>query len=214
MKRNRNLVFLLILISFIILTPISAKASEENAIRGQINKLYKALKSHNYAKVSKIVKDKDSYFKFKKYDKIIGKFFLKELSKSLEYEINYINVYGDTADVSITFNYLDASNYYYIVRRELFASNKNINKNFAKALKKIRKKYLKSIKNSKDYVYMINSAYNTNTYEMRKVNGKWIIYGEDSTGIFNIYTCGYGIFVVVGGEDMGNYIQYEMNKMF
>lgn len=215
MKTKRSLIIVLLFAIVVMLNPIKAKAADEDAVRSQVTALCKGLQSHNYQKVRKVVRDNHTYFKFKKYDKLIGKSFLKEMGKYIDYKIDDISVSGGTAHVTITFEFCDASNYYYIVSRELFASHKKARNNFAKTFKRIRKQHIESTKNSKNYVRLINGVSTTVNLTFEKKNGKWISDNEeDSTAISNVYTAGYGTFVVVGGDEMSKYMEYAFNHFF
>lgn len=211
-NHNKKIIVLFLLMFLFVISPTSVKASQEKAIESQIKILYKGLKTHNYAKVHKVVKKTDSFFNMKKYDKIIGKKFLKELSKNVQYKINSINVYGNTADVNLTFSYYDASNYYYIVKHDLVLSGKKESKNFAKKLRNIRKKYINTVKEDSDYVRMIYYIDNTATLQMEKINGKWVFTEDKGCYFFDIYTCGYAELITVGGEDIYKYINKYINK--
>ena len=185
MKKLNKAMIISLCVLLIFSIPVMAKSKDEKAIEKQIKVLDNGLKKHDYSIIKKVVKKKYIWYDFKKYDKIIGKKFLKQFSNDTNIKVLWTEVHGSTADVKIRIEYDDFSSYYYIVHRSLWLKSKHSKENFAKEIKELRSYLVEHDARIAPYIYV---EYNVT---MHKVKGKWVFKEDPSGEIFNAYTLGY-----------------------
>lgn len=185
MKKLIKAMIISLCVLLIFSIPVMAKSKDEKAIEKQIKVLDNGLKKHDYSIIKKVVKKKYSWYDFKKYDKIIGKKFLKQFSNDTNVKLLWTEVHGKTADAKIRIEYFDFSTYYYYAHRYLWLEGKHSKENYSKKVKEFRAYLVERDARIAPYIY---GEYNVT---MNKVNGKWVLKEDPNGEVFNAYTLGY-----------------------
>lgn len=176
----------------LITTPLSASTKkEEAAIKKQIKLLESGLQTHNYQKIKKVVKKPYSNFcSFKRLDKLIGTSTLKKFNKNNKIKVKYINVYGNTANITLNYSHADCSSLYFTAHKWLYLDKKHSQNNYKKQVSKILNEWDKHELQKTRYAYGIIGNENFDV-TMKKKKSKWI-FESDPSGVFaDMYSNGY-----------------------
>ena len=186
MKKLTHLILLTLSLTLLISTPLLANTKkEEQAIKKQIKLLESGLQTHNYQKIKKVVKKPYSNFcSFTRIDKLIGKNFLKERSEPCDLEVKYITIYGNTANVTLSYHFIDCSTVYFETHKQLYLDQKHSPNHFKKKLKEIEKKW-------KGYQVLGYIGRDEWDVTMKKVKGKWVFESDPNANFFDMYSNGY-----------------------
>ena len=195
-KAKRTLILSLILVFVLSCSVQAGNTNQQKAIRKQIKILETGIKNHNLKQIKKVVKKPySSYCDFSRIDRLVGKDFLKDFAKYASIEVKHIDIYGKTANVTISYKFSDCSTYYFQTHKNLRLDHKYYKENFKKELRNVRKQYVE-----KDLRICGVIGNSEKTVQMIKKKGKWVFESDPDAIFFDMYSCGYFYFASICGS--------------